>query len=285
MKKFIILFIICLLFPAYVTAQEEIKLLKVQFYEWGDNPSEREQRKYETQFPKSKARYIWCEVEVENLLYKKYLHTHKIGWKYYNPDGSLRGEITSDWNIIPDWYTTWHQGGWGFKEPGNWPLGTYRVDILLDGQRFAEGHFTVYDAGLSTKPLTYSAPTIDFKALRFFEGGLNPPEKKQRLYDSRFSKKIARYVYYEIDVRNLLWNIRDNPVAITARYYKPDGSLFGEPVLNYTIPRDWETVYLWHSWGWDAPGNWGLGTYRVELIVSNKKIAEGQFTIYDDSRY
>ena len=207
MKRFIILFIISLLFPAYVTAQEEIKLLKVQFYEWGDNPSEREQRKYETQFPKSKARYIWCEVEVENMLYKKYLHTHKIVWKYYNPDGSLRGEITSDWNIIPSWYTTWHQGGWGFKEPGNWPLGTYRVDILLDGQRFAEGHFTIYDNGLSTKPLSYSTPTIDFKELRFFEGGLNPPEKKQRLYASRFSRKTARYVYYEIDVRNLLWNI------------------------------------------------------------------------------
>ena len=33
--------------------------------------------------------------------------------------------------------------GTGWAEPGHWKLGTYRVVILIDGIKFAEGSFTI----------------------------------------------------------------------------------------------------------------------------------------------
>jgi Domain of unknown function (DUF3859) len=36
--------------------------------------------------------------------------------------------------------------GYGWVQPGRWKLGTYRMEILIDGVKFAEGSFTITGA-------------------------------------------------------------------------------------------------------------------------------------------
>lgn len=149
MKKMMLILLVFLLgstvVPSSLLAQEELTLKQLQFYEGPDLFQERDQRKYYDSFARSTARYIFCEVEALNLLYGKALHNHKVVWEYYNPDGSLRGRISDDWNVQPEWYTTWVQRGWGWDSPGNWPAGTYTVRVLVDGLLFAKGRFIIYE--------------------------------------------------------------------------------------------------------------------------------------------
>ena len=122
---------------------------------------------------------------------------------------------------------------------------------------------------------------ISFQEIRFFESGVDAPPLSDRVYTTYFTTSESRYIYYELHVKNNLYNIRSNQVSIIAKYYKPDGTLMGEPVLNYTIPPEWDVAYLWHGWGWNNAGNWTPGTYRIVIYMDNVKITEALFSVYD----
>ena len=121
--------------------------------------------------------------------------------------------------------------------------------------------------------------TVIFKDLKFFESGYTAPETANRVYSTRFSKSATRYVFYQVRLENKLWKIRDNPIKVHAKYYYPDGSIMGEPVLEYTIPSDWEIAELHHGWGWREAGEWSQGKYRVELFIDGNQVAMDYFTI------
>ena len=121
---------------------------------------------------------------------------------------------------------------------------------------------------------------VTYQSMKFFEGPYNPPELSKRQYTTRFPKSSTRYVFYELLFKNELWNKRDNPVKIVARYYKPDGSLMGQPVLDYVIPADWKNAYLWKGWGWAQAGRWTPGNYRVKIFIGNDVITQSYFTVY-----
>ena len=85
-----ILTILCLMFllPAPLFAQDFI-FKTMRFFEGGYNAPEESQRKFTVQFPKSATRYVWCQIDVENRLYNVREQTHRVIWRYYNPDGTL----------------------------------------------------------------------------------------------------------------------------------------------------------------------------------------------------
>lgn len=152
--------------------------------------------------------------------------------------------------------------------------------------KFSDGEsFFFYKVAVK---LTGSAPrasnAVEFQELKFFEAGYTPPAQEEREFSTRFAKSKTRYIWYQVNTKNLNYNIGENAVEIHARYYKPDGSLFGEPILKYTIPSDWEYANLWHSWGWNDSGNWEPGTYRVELLKDGESFGKGSFTISGDVR-
>jgi len=268
-------------------AASDFEFVEMKFYESGYVSQDASLRKYATAFPKSTTRYVWCQVDLKNLKFGSGDHTHKITWQYYNPDGTLRGEMTSDFPIKSDWYTAWHQHGWGWEEPGGWPLGSYMSRIILDGIEVAKGNFTIYDdLGAKASPGTAVSSkdsSIKFEHLRFFEGEFEPLPELARDYDTAFSKNKARYIYAVVGIKNLFWDIQDQRVTIIYRYYGPDDNLFCEFDHAQNIPAQWEFITFWKSWGWNEPGNWPVGGYRVEVIYNGRKFGEGRFYICEDS--
>jgi hypothetical protein len=91
-------------------------------------------------------------------------------------------------------------------------------------------------------------------------------------------------VNFLVKAKNLLYRNRSHKPQVFGRYYYPDGTLFGEAKVNVDIPSDWENADLWTGWGWDEPGKWTIGTYRLEILFGNTKVGEGRFTIYDDRK-
>ena len=121
---------------------------------------------------------------------------------------------------------------------------------------------------------------LEFEFLRFYESPYEEPAERD--FDTAFPKSTTRYVNYFVGAKNLLYNRRDQNPRIAAKYYKPDGSLLCTIERNQHIPSDWQNVDMWHGWGWDKPGNWTVGTYRVEIFFGYRKIVDGQFSIYQD---
>ena len=245
---------------------------EVSLFEGGYDPPEESKRVYSTNFPKSSTRYIWGEVVLKNLLYNKREHEHEIMCRFYDADGNIWGDVSANILIEPGLEYVWVPQGLGWSEAGYWPGGTYEVHVLVDGKVVGKKEFTVFN----------DIPEVGFEFLKFFESGQVIPEGAGFNYTTRFPKSKTRYVNYLVGVKNLLWNVENQRPLIIGRYFDPEGSLLAEVEASVDIPSAWENADIFHGWGWDEPGNWAEGTYRLEILFGSKKISEKKFTVYND---
>lgn len=271
-KTALFIFSLILLLSTTKVYPQGYKFESIKTYEAGENDINRESRVYQTSFNSSTTRYVMCEITLKNSLYNIQPQTHKAKWIYYKPDGSVFGTVSDDWAIETSWETTWFSRGWGWDDPGNWENGKYLIEFYMNDKYVSSISFFIEGGN-------YSAATIRYNSIRFFECGSTVPNQENRTYATTFSKSSSRYIYYEIYVDNLLYNVRNNDVTFYATYYKPNQEIFGQPILNYNIPSSWEQVYLHHGWGWPEPGNWDSGNYYVEVKYLGSVIASGYFTI------
>jgi hypothetical protein len=117
-------------------------------------------------------------------------------------------------------------------------------------------------------------------SLRFFEKarGEQVPEGK-REYANRFKASKSRAIYWELSLDHPPLGQRKN-LIIRSVCYGPDGSVFGEGELNTYVEANWGKSKHIYGWGFDEPGHWKDGKYRVDLFVGDKKITSGSFEIY-----
>ena len=273
-----------------VAAAEEKVYLQyesVKFFEGPFTAPPESQRQYTSRFPKSTTRYIFFCVGAKNLLYRNRAQKPLVIGRFYKPDGSFMGEATVNVDIPSDWESTDLWTGWGWDDKGNWTIGNYRLEVFFGNSKVGEGYFSVYDDQTST---TATAPPpeekayLEFKSVKFFEGGSQDVPESERQYKSDFPISKTRYVYYSVYSKNLLYRSRSQKPLVLGKYYYPDGTFMGEAKVNVEIPSDWDEADLWNAWGWDQPGNWSLGTYRVEIFFGNAKVGEAKFTIFDDRK-
>lgn len=264
----VVLFLMALA-PSFVSAGQ-LTFTGMKFFEKGDADVDYSQRVYTTRFAKSNTRYVACEVSFTNSLYMVRDQYVTLTLKYYKSDGSLFGETNSNSTIKSEWSHPWISRGLGWSYPGNWSVGTYRVEAFLDGVYIGQSSFTVYD----------DIVHLRFKSVSFFESGHNTHQPSPSELRTQFPKSTTRYINVYIDAENLLYGVRAQSPLIIAKYYNPDGSFKGEARIDtLTTPSDWYTVQYWVGWGWNEPGNWSVGTYRVAIYFGNKYVGQGYFTI------
>ncbi len=117
-------------------------------------------------------------------------------------------------------------------------------------------------------------------SVKFFEGGSDCPEDKDKHFDNQFQKSTARYIRAQLNVTNNLYNVRDQHCTITFNFYRVPGPRIGKVDSDLKIKSEWQTAWLTaDGWGWKDPGNWELGTYNVIAIVDDREIGRGTFTI------
>lgn len=99
-----------------------------------------------------------------------------------------------------------------------------------------------------------------------------PP--KERVFQSTFAP----------GTRNIWWQftLSYSPSQrvdfdVMSRVYRPDGSLFKTRTDHFYI--DPTTTSVDYSAGWYPEGGWPPGTYIVEIVFQNHRIASGGFTV------
>ncbi len=120
---------------------------------------------------------------------------------------------------------------------------------------------------------------IDF---HLFEAGEDSSDVTTRNYANTFMQSDARVIYGEFYLSHS-GPEQEIPFTIEAVYYDSTGRVYGEVEIHPVIERG-GTLSTWTiGYGWDRPGSWGPGKYRIEFLVGGEVIAEDRFEIIQNT--
>jgi hypothetical protein len=118
------------------------QVTEVLFFESAAGMPAVEEREYATRFPKSTARYINYQLNLEYPPPERRIEfVIKAVW--YDPDGEIFAEGSMDGYIESDWTYSAHASGQGWEEPGKWPVGEHTVELSVGGVLLASGSYEI----------------------------------------------------------------------------------------------------------------------------------------------
>jgi hypothetical protein len=246
-------------------------VVSLKFYESDEGGVPFGKRQYAPSFPKEAAKYINWELTIKHPAPGSRVEL-KVDSVWYK-DEAVFCKASSNYYLEGEWKDPFLRGECGWKSPGNWEPGTYRVELFTGGQRIASAPFEIVS---SSAPLV-----LNTTYLKFFEteDGTRP-QVKDRQYAGRFPKESVNYIHWEVGFSHL------SPVArvnfdLRAIWYKPDGSMDHETTLQTYIEPGWtSTHHAEIGWGCKVPTCWKPGVYRVEVLLGGTKIASQSFEVF-----
>ncbi len=148
LRKKVLLFltftVILFLFAKNMNANDSLGIVldEILFFESGNEVPGKQNRTYSNYF-KPETKYINVEFNIKNLKYQIIDQEYKITfiWKYLN--GNEFGRSEAMFNVKSGWATAYMNRGWGFADKGNWRLGRFTAQILVNGTLFAEKDFCI----------------------------------------------------------------------------------------------------------------------------------------------
>lgn len=116
-----------------VTAEANpyFKLTSIKLYEGGLEDTPFGQRNYLKTFSAVKSRYMWIEIEGENLQNGKAAWQSEFFIRIRSTKGDHIAEIKDFYTYNNNMSTIRFNRGWGGKEPGSWYEGEYVIDVVL----------------------------------------------------------------------------------------------------------------------------------------------------------
>ena len=103
------------------------------------------QREYKTRFANSQTRFVNYEISLQHPAPGRVvpLSVNSL-WRIDRTGTLLRNQV-DDWIRIPaDWTSSVFNTGTGNTDPGQWEVGTYTVELYVEGRKVAEGKFEIY---------------------------------------------------------------------------------------------------------------------------------------------
>jgi hypothetical protein len=125
----------------------------------------------------------------------------------------------------------------------------------------------------------FPVPGASLKGIRFYESGPTIPQLNERTYQAQFKSRATRFIDWELDVTS-------PPVAsrvaftIYAAWYSPSGTVITNQTITTAAEAGWTEQAYTSGRGWQRPGFWKRGTYRVDLFVNGSRVASGSFNVY-----
>jgi len=101
-------------------------------------------RDYRTTFPRADSRLIWWELHFEYPAPGRRID-FSVEAVYYLPDGREMNRNATAFNFQPEWTSSQHSNGFGYRDRGGWQPGIYRVELFVDGAKIGEGKFHIIE--------------------------------------------------------------------------------------------------------------------------------------------
>ncbi len=123
----------------------DARVTDMRFYEKGKgSTAPREERVYRTTLAHQTTRYVIWEL---NLVHPPpdQRTDYVIEATWHRPDGSTMSPQTAESYVDTGWRNSRRGKGRGWADPGKWKVGTYRVDLSVDGKLVASEEFEIVD--------------------------------------------------------------------------------------------------------------------------------------------
>ena len=115
---------------------------KVKFFPTGYAMCSQDQRAYRTVFTQKDTTFVAWELVLALPAPGKRLD-YQIKAHWFKPDGSLLTHQAAQAYCEATWTAPWCARSWGYREPGHWEPGIYRVEFFINGNKAAEEKFTI----------------------------------------------------------------------------------------------------------------------------------------------
>ncbi|NLZ39155.1 MAG: hypothetical protein GX893_06065 [Firmicutes bacterium] len=117
-----------------------MEIVKFEIYRTEDEGQEPNISNSPPSFLQDETTYIDFKVYLEHSPQKR---EFQIVHKYIDPFGNIVGEYSDDYYTEEDWTESWHTGGSGWDEPGNWDEGFYRIKVTVENKRYISEIFEI----------------------------------------------------------------------------------------------------------------------------------------------
>ncbi len=133
------------------TANPYFNLQSIRLYEGPDANVPKSDRKYLSAFYSKDTRYVWVEVNAENLAIDKETWACELFFNFRTHSGQLKGSIDKIFFVKGSDAQIECAIGWGADQKGTWGNDLYSVDIVFMDQIIATVAFEVGDAFIDEK--------------------------------------------------------------------------------------------------------------------------------------
>ena len=246
------------------------RVTAIRFFESGAELPDRRRRIVTTTFDALTTRFINLELELEYPPASRRTE-FRVECRFAGPDTTARTPVIQA-VVEKGWTGSFHTAGWGARQNGGWPAGTYQVACTEEGQKVAAASFEVVKRPAAIPSL--GAAVTHFK---FFESVAERLPVEPRLYGVRFDARSARWIKTEF---GLVYPAAPSATTfgVECVYVFPDGS--AHPVrLERRVQAGWTVSVHSAALGWDDPGHWPAGSYKISCWHNGNQIAAGEFEV------
>lgn len=238
------------------------------------------QKKYQTVYDVSSVQYIYCELSLFNLQFSREDWELDLQLKCINEQGDevcnldLGRQVSKAKNII------YIREGWGTQAKGGfWKVGIYKWQAFSDGNMLGEKAFYIQNYG----PVSgLGRPYFEIESAKLYEGpDANVPLKKRKYFTS-FNKDYTRYVWIEINAKNLLQEDKFWTAEFIFNFRTENYLLKGSVAKVFHVYKEDDDITVTLGWGADVVGTWSKGKYSVDILFMDKLLIRKEFIIGDD---
>ena len=116
------------------------------------------------------------------------------------------------------------------------------------------------------------------RLLRFYEAGKPLVPYDDRDPQTSFAAKDARYIWWELELHYPTLPQRVN-FRLHAVYSNADNKVIFEDDFDTYAEAGWDHSHHTKGYGFDEPGQWAKGRYRVEIYAGHRLITSNGFSI------
>jgi len=238
------------------------------------------QKKYQTVYDVASMQYIYCELSLFNLQFSRedweldlqLVCVNEQGEEVCNLD--LGRQVSKTKNIV------YIREGWGTQAKGGfWKIGIFKWQAFSDGILLGEKAFYIQNYG----PVSLlGKPYFEIQNAKLYEGpDANVPIKKRK-YFTTFNKDYTRYVWIEINAKNLLTKDKFWTAEFIFNFRTENLLLKGSVAKVFHVYKEDDDITVTLGWGADVVGTWSKGRYSVDVLFMDKIILRKDFIIGDD---
>jgi hypothetical protein len=268
--------------PLYVP-DVELRFFEASLDHFSERDKKRryeERRNYTSPFPQQTTRCIWGQIDGKSVQWLPSRRMYTLSYTIYRPDGTLLYNKTEDKLTIrledcDISFFTWRTFGYGWREPGYWPTGTYQAEVVIDGVSAATGHFTIAPPPPPPPPKP-PAEVLQQPSVQFYASETGRFQTEPRRNSVRFPHQTTRWVICELRVHNSLYSQQNRWYHITAQCYTAEGKKLWEDRRDWLITSQEQEASI--SWGLQS-GQWTVGIYRLDILIDGQDFAGGAFAI------